>query len=45
MKNFGFLVAAYSAIWVLLGYYFFSIGKKINALSKKVESLENDKKA
>ncbi len=43
MKNFGFLIAAYSAIWLLLGYYFISIGRKIDKLSKKIEILEEEK--
>lgn len=44
MKNFGFLIAAYSAIWVLLGYYFFSMNRKIDKLVKKIEVLENEKR-
>ncbi len=44
MKNFEFLIAAYSAIWLLIGYYFINIGRKTEALSKKVEILESEKK-
>lgn len=43
MKNFEFLIAAYSAIWLLLGYYFVSIGKKTEKLAKKIEILEEEK--
>ena len=42
MKNFGYLVAAYSAIWLLISWYFVSIGSKTEALSKKVEILKNE---
>ncbi|MBQ3033680.1 MAG: CcmD family protein [Deferribacterales bacterium] len=43
MKNFGFLIAAYSAIWLLLSFYFINIGRKTDALAKKVEILESEK--
>lgn len=43
MKNFGFLIAAYSAIWILIGYYFFAMNRKIDKLTKKVETLESEK--
>lgn len=45
MKNFGFLIAAYSAIWLLIGYYFFSMNAKIDKLVKKVETLESEKQS
>lgn len=45
MKNFGFLIAAYSAIWLLIGYYFYSMNSKIDKLVKKVEMLESEKQS
>lgn len=44
MKNFGFLIAAYSAIWLLIGFYFFSMNSKIDKLVKKVKMLEEEKR-
>ena len=43
MKNFEFLIAAYSAIWLLIAYYFIGIGQKTQALFKKLNILENEK--
>ena len=43
MKNMEYLVAAYSFIWLLLAYYFFTTGKKVSILEKKVRALEEEK--
>ena len=43
MKNIEFLVAAYSFIWVLLAYFFFISGKKVNALEVKLRAIEEEK--
>ncbi len=45
MKNFGFLIAAYSAMWVLIAYFFIRVGAKVNTISKKVEMLEEERNA
>jgi len=42
MKNIWFLVAAYSVIWILLAYYFFKLGNKIEKLNKRISTLESD---
>ncbi len=44
MKNFGFLIAAYSFIWVLIAYFFIRIGSRVNQLSKKIETIEETRK-
>lgn len=35
MKNFGFLVAAYTIIWVLIGGYVINIGYRLKKLEKR----------
>lgn len=40
MKNFGFLFAAYSVIWILLGVYFFRLNSKIKQLQDKLDQLD-----
>lgn len=44
MKNFGFLIAAYSAIWILIAYFYIRIGSKVSVLTKKVEMLEEERR-
>lgn len=41
MANFGFTVAAYSAIWVVLAVFLLSTWRKQQALDKRLASLES----
>lgn len=43
MKNIDFLIAAYSFIWIAIGYYFYFSGKKIKDLEKRIKRIEEDK--
>ncbi len=40
MANFGFTVAAYSVLWVVLGAFLLSTWRKQQALDKRLASLE-----
>lgn len=42
MQNFNYLFAGYSAIFILLGLYFFVLGMKISDLEKRVEALDEN---
>lgn len=41
MANFGFTVAAYSVLWVVLGAFLLSTWRKQQALDKRLASLES----
>ena len=38
-----FLIGAYAFIWVILAYYFFTTGKKLNKLEEKVARMVEEK--
>ena len=39
MANLGFLIAAYTAVWVLLFVYLLSLSRRNSALEKEIEEL------
>ncbi|MFI5366197.1 MAG: CcmD family protein [Candidatus Binatia bacterium] len=39
MANLGFLIAAYTAVWVLLFLYLLSLSRRNSALEKEIEEL------
>jgi CcmD family protein len=39
MKNLGFLFAAYSAIWVLLFMYIWTLSRRNRSLEREIEEL------
>lgn len=41
MKNFSYLFAAYSIVWIMLFLYLFNISAKIGNLKREVESLRD----
>lgn len=43
MKNIIFLVCAYGFIWLLIAYYFYSSGRKINILEERIARLMEEK--
>lgn len=43
MNNVQFLIGAYAFIWVILAYYFFTTGKKLNKLEEKVARMVEEK--
>lgn len=43
MDNIIFLVGAYAFIWLILAYYFFITGKKVDKLEKKLNIILEEK--
>lgn len=43
MNNLGYLVGAYALIWIVLAYYFYATGSKLEQLEEKVRILEEEK--
>ena len=41
MQNFTYLFAGYTAIFVLIGFYFVSLGSKLSTLEKRVDALDS----
>ncbi|GAB4250797.1 MAG: hypothetical protein Kow00122_08410 [Thermoleophilia bacterium] len=42
MSEIGFLFAGYAVVWVVLGVYFFSIGRRQAALRRDLQRLERE---
>ncbi|PLX65908.1 MAG: CcmD family protein [Denitrovibrio sp.] len=42
MQSFNYLFAGYTVIFVLLGFYFVSIGSKVSDLEKRVDALTEE---
>lgn len=42
MHNFTYLFAGYTAIFVILGFYFVLLGSKVSNLEKRVEALDSN---
>ncbi len=42
MKDIGFLFAGYGVIWVVLGGYIFSMGRRQSGLKRELERLERE---
>lgn len=45
MSQIGFLVVGYAVIWVALGTYFVSIGRRQRTLQREIERLEQEMRA
>lgn len=43
MNNIGYLIGAYTLIWLVLSYYFYISGAKLKKLEEKVKMLEDEK--
>ncbi len=43
MKNIIFLVCAYGFIWLLIAYYFYYSGRKINRIEERIARLMEEK--
>lgn len=43
MNNIGYLIGAYTLIWVVLAYYFYVSGSKLKKLEEKIRVLEEEK--
>lgn len=43
MNNIGYLIGAYTLIWIVLAYYFYISGAKLKKLEEKVKMLEDEK--
>jgi len=41
MQSFSYLFAGYTVIFVLLGFYFVTMGTKLSTLEKRVDALED----
>jgi len=42
MQNFSYLFAGYTAIFLILGFYFILLGSKVSDLEKRVEALDSE---
>ena len=43
VKDFWFIVGAYSAIWILIGGYVLSLGSKLTELNKRIDALQAER--
>lgn len=43
MKNIIFLICAYGFIWLIIAYYFFVSGRKINKLEERLSRIIDEK--
>jgi len=41
MQNFSYLFAGYTVIFLILGFYFISLGSKLSSLEKRVDALDS----
>lgn len=43
MNNLYYILLAYSFIWLVFGFLFYSNGKKVKELEEKLKDIENDR--